>query len=727
MVTLIGACGVALVHGWLTERDTKIALLGVLLFVILATMHTLRQVSSIVDDRRRAEDDLARHLVELEATVARRTVDLERANAELGHSEQKYRSIVDNIGFGIATIRTDHVVEAVNSKLLDWYPGIDLSSETRCYEALHKPPLDRPCTDCLISNVLSTGETCEAERIHEKDGEEIVLRVVASPVRSRDGSIRSVVEMAEDITERHRAHKELEAAKLAAEKASKAKDDFLAKMSHEIRTPMNGIIGMTDLALRANLSPDQHECISIANASARELLEIVDDILDIAKIEAGKLKADEKPFEFRASIAPTGVMMNARATENGLEFLARVSPEIPEHVIGDPTRLRQVLLNLVGNAIKFTSEGMVSVEFDPCKLGDGRPGVRVEVKDTGIGIAPEAMERIFGAFEQAESSISRSFGGTGLGLSISRQLVRIMGGEIGVRRRESGGTCFWFTVAAEAMADQPPYLLPAPELANRAVLVVSEHGVHRRMFADYFRVWGADVVSARTAAEGLALTRERSFELLLRDHDLPGGPELAAAVDAEIVTSPRTRTVDDMMSPEGTDTSLNLGRPVRGSVLLDAVHRLLGIEASPAPARRSGTKKAARQADLEPMQVLLVEDNIVNQKLALRVLERQGHTVALACDGREALDQLDTHSFDLVLMDVQMPVMDGLEATRVIRRLETVSGQHVPIIAMTAQALVGDREVCLNAGMDGYITKPINVGSLMTTIAEVLDQLAPTT
>jgi len=533
--------------------------------------------------------------------------------------------------------------------------------------------------------------------------------------------------------------KELEVAKRRAEEATVAKGEFLANMSHEIRTPMNAIIGMTELALRTKLTGAQVDYLRTVKESGEALLALVNDILDFSKIEARKLSLDRMPFDFRDAVEDAVRLLAPRGHEKGLELGCRIRPDVPPMVIGDPGRLRQVLVNLVGNAIKFTDHGEVIIDVALDRQDGDEVVLKFTVSDTGIGIPAEKQWQIFGPFVQADASTTRRYGGTGLGLAISSQLVELMGGRIWIESEVGRGSRVHFAARFAVPPGPPESRQPAGSvsLERLRVLVVDDNATNRRILEEMLRSWRMNAAAVEGAAPALSLLRSAHdagdpFRLVLIDALMPDvdGFILAEEIKGDarfgglsLIMLTSAVLPEVRQRARRTGFAACLSKPVKQSDLFDAILNTLG---PPARAKRQARRGPRRRALGGPtaLQILVAEDNPTNQKLVVTLLEQQGHRVVLASDGRQALARAAEQAFDLILMDVQMPELGGLEATAAIREREHGTGTRVPIVALTAHAMTGDRERCLAAGMDGYVSKPLRPDELFAVIEAVISPSA---
>ncbi len=585
-------------------------------------------------------------------------------------------------------------------------------------------------------------EALQAERWNpDLNGRDRYVFFDAAPVRNSDGEIIAAIETLQDITDRKRLEEELQTAKEAAEESSRMKSEFLANMSHEIRTPMNGVIGMTELLSDTELTREQHEYVAAVKLSAESLMTIINDILDFSKIEARSLDLDPVSFNLRDCMGDVLQTLAFQASEKGLELVCHIPPDVPDTVVGDPGRLRQIIINLAGNAIKFTERGEVVVSVSLEQENDDEAMLHFAVSDTGIGIRPEKQQIIFEPFTQADASTTRRYGGTGLGLAISARLIELMDGRIWMESAEGKGSAFHFTVRLGLL--NCPVVRQIPEkfenLEGLRVLVVDDNATNRRVLEEMLRNWRMtpfSVDSGQTALQMIAQAGESGepFPLILLDCNMPvmDGFEFTKRMKdssnldgATIMMLTSSGQRGDAIRCRELGISAYLTKPVKQSSLLDAIMTVLGkTEPDDAGGVPLVTRHMLRET-LRSLHILLAEDNPVNRKIAVAMLEKRGHTVVAAENGKEAVYAFENQNeqpFDLILMDVQMPEMDGLEATALIREKEKGSGGHIPIIALTAHAMKRDREICLAAEMDGYITKPLKFEDLFSAMERVITE-----
>ena len=649
----------------------------------------------------------------------------------------------------------------LNGVIQTWNAGAEYLFGYRAEEVIGQPilillPPERIQEEEQILASVLTGtrvERLETVRV-AKDGRRIDVSVTVSPVKDQDGQIIGASKIARDISDRKqaeeelrlardelelrvqertadlmRANSELEQARQAAEAASRAKSAFLANMSHEIRTPLNGVIGMTELVLKSPLSTQQHGYLMTVRDSGESLLSVINDILDFSKIEAGKVALDSTTFDLRESVGDTMKSFALRAHERGLELTCYIRPEVPHWVVGDYGRLRQVLVNLVGNAIKFTDRGEISLEVAQESRCQDDVVLHFTVSDTGIGVPKEKRATIFEMFEQVDGSTTRRHGGTGLGLAIAARLVGLMNGRIWVESEVGQGSQFHFTIGLRLAEEEPvePVASEPVCLHEMRVLVVDDNGTNRHILEETLRSWRMIPTTAASAQEALHLLRRareagEPYQLVITDAHMPGmdgftlveqikqDPASGSAVVMMLTSGDHP---EDMARCDQLGIAAYMLKPVKQSELLEAIELALGVVLPREEPLRSATQQSHR---VRGLHVLLAEDSLVNQKLAIALLEGQGHTVTLVNNGKEAVAATGAQEFDMVLMDVQMPEMDGLEATEQIRAREQSNDGRLPIIAMTAHALKGDRERCLGAGMDSYVAKPIRAEELFQAI-----------
>jgi len=597
---------------------------------------------------------------------------------------------------------------------------------------------DTPCIGCPVIKSIKSGQI-EHAVMHQTKSKttkgEAYWDDYAVPIKNESGDIVNIIEITRNITEQVRSEKELKQAKIAAEEANQAKSDFLANMSHEIRTPMNAIMGMTDLALATDLTKEQREYLEMVKMSSDSLLSLINNILDFSKIEARQLELEEIDFDLRTTLENAAETLAVKADEAGLELACHIMPDTPTTLIGDPSRLRQIIVNLAGNAIKFTKEGEVVIRVDKQEEEDSSVLLHFMVSDTGIGIPPDKTEKIFESFTQVDASTTRKYGGTGLGLNICKQLVDMMDGRIWVESELNKGSIFHFTSRFQLSNKKAIDVLNLKvlDLSGMPVLIVDDNATNCLILCEMTSSWDLEPTDVRDGEEALA-EMKRAFDsgspykLVLLDLQMPDmdGFEVARRVkesafgkDVEIILLTSAGQKGDALLCKEVGISGYLVKPVKQSDLLDAITLTLG---HPNEEKIPVITRYTIQDSRRRLTILLAEDNIVNQKLAVKILEKRGHRVIVASNGREAIEKIKKESFDIILMDVQMPEMDGIEATKAIRNSE-LEIRNIPIVAMTAHAMKEDRERCLAAGMDDYVSKPIKPEELFKVIEKFSGRL----
>jgi two-component system, sensor histidine kinase and response regulator len=652
-----------------------------------------------------------------------------RQTLALQGSEQRYRLIVEST-FD-AFIALDD-----SGQITDWSTQAESMFGWNRDKAIGKSvseifPSDKngKDTDHNLRALLARKAGRLQERIEltacHRDGHEFPAEAAISSLQLGEKSLFTA--FVHNVTKRKKEEREKEEAKTAAEEGSRVKSEFLANMSHEIRTPLNGVIGMTDLALETELTREQRDYLETVKLSADSLLSVINSILDFSKIEAGKVDLEALDFELRECMEAALKTLALRADEKGLELLCDVASDVPETVMGDPGRLRQILVNLVGNAIKFTDEGEIALKVEVKRTEGNQVTLHFVVSDTGIGIAPEKAESIFESFAQADTSTTREYGGTGLGLTISKRLVELMGGRIWIESQLGAGSHFHFTiqiVRSEAKLSTGDGMTPPEMLAGIKVLVIDDNRTNRRILDGLLKSWGMEPTVVPGAEEALVALDEskktgRTFQLIVTDMHMPKMDGFGLV--EKIKESGGSATATIMMLTSGghrgdaarcqqLGIAAYLLKPVRKMELREAIAKVIGARDHAPAAPTTMITRDSLQEERDPVKlldILLAEDNIVNQKLATRLLEKRGHKVMVVGNGREALAALTHKSYDLVLMDVQMPELDGISATTMLREKEKLTGTHQVVIAMTALVMKNDRERCLAAGMDGYLSKPI--------------------
>jgi two-component system, sensor histidine kinase and response regulator len=598
------------------------------------------------------------------------------------------------------------------------------------------PPHARPMVEKAVSEALKHGTPYDLTvPFVTRTGKNLWVRVMGV-AETRNGSVTRLSGALQDVTQQREAEEARIAAKDAEAAAIRAKANFLANMSHEIRTPMNGVIGMTELLLDTSLQASQREFAETIRTSATSLLGIINDVLDFSKIEAGKLDMERVPLHVRDCVEDIGMAMATQAAAKELELIVNVDPGVPDRVVGDPSRLRQVLTNLISNAIKFTHKGEVVVEVFPLALQNGRALLSFEVRDTGIGMAPETISQLFEPFVQADDSSTRNYGGMGLGLAIARRLVTLMGGRIDVSSRPGGGSAFTFSLPFDAIYDAEDVVSTSRVITRgKRVLVMDDNPTNRRVLCGQLQPVGFEVVATATGTETLKALHDaknagQPFDLVIADDQMPDcdGVGFAAQVKRAPGIDATPLILLTSVDRHGNATHLTragfaayMTKPVRGSELRACIERVLEREAEAVAGRhhnlvtRSSLATDQGQGQYQG-RVLVVEDNVVNQQVAKRFLQRLGCEVVVAENGRRGVEEYFRDQFGLVLMDVQMPVMDGLAAAREIRSRE--GSRHVPIVALTASAMTDELERCTSAGMNDLLGKPLE----LTRLCELLDR-----
>ena len=675
---------------------------------------------------------------------------------------EKYRSLFENATEGIFQTSPDGRYLDANPALARLY-GYESPEELKggLTDVGRQLYVDSGRRDDFARLMREHGSVAGFEaQVRRRDGGTLWIVEHARAVRDASGALLYYEGTVADVSQRKGAEEalaarnrellaaeaELRRAKEAAEAASRAKSEFLANMSHEIRTPMNGVMGMIELTLDTDLQPEQRDFLETARGSAEALLTVINDVLDFSKIEAGKLELDERPFDPREALGDALKTLALRAHQKGLELNCRVGADVPRVLAGDEGRLRQVVLNLAGNAIKFTERGEVTLSVAVESAAEDAVLLHFAVADTGVGVPANKLKLIFDPFTQADGSTTRKYGGTGLGLSISSRLVEHMGGRIWAESEPGCGSTFHFTarLARSRGASPSAVSLSTHQLRGLTALVVDDNATNRRILEETLRGWGMRPTAVDGGAAALAELKRataagEAYPLVLLDAQMPemDGFTLAERIRREPDLAESTVMMLTSLGHQadgGRCRELGLAnylvKPVKQSELLRAVLASLGAARPraaaavkpPAPAGRAATALAPTTGRL---RILLAEDNAVNRLVAVRLLERQGHSVAVACDGRQAVDALEREQFDLALLDVQMPELDGFEVAAAVRAREEGTGRRLPLVALTAHAMQGDRERCLDAGMDDYVTKPIQMERLTQVMADLLPAGAP--
>jgi two-component system, sensor histidine kinase and response regulator len=657
------------------------------------------------------------------------------AEEALKASEEKYRTILDSIEDGYFEVDIEGNFTFYNDAAAEMYEYPITEMMGLNYRDYTNNKYAKKLYDAFLE-IYRTQKSIRGIQyeVRTKSGKKMHVESSASLIKDRDGNAVGFRGILRDITERKNAERELERAKETAEAATRAKSEFLANMSHEIRTPMNGIIGMYNLLLDTELDEEQGDYVETGKRSADSLLTVINDILDFSKIEAGKLDLEILDFDLRTAMEEVVELPAMHAHEKGLEFAYHVHPDIPSLLQGDPGRLRQVFMNLTGNAIKFTSHGEIVVRAFLEEETKTHIKIRFTVKDSGIGISPADCKRLFSSFNQVDASTTRKYGGTGLGLAISKKLAHLMGGEIGVDSEIGQGSTFWFSAVFNKQLNvvEKKFFLPE-SIRGKRILIVDDNQTNLEILEGYLKNWGCSCDTAKSGEMALSLLTAVAkvgapFDLIISDLRMPemDGAELGRRIKNDpalkdtimiMLTSQGLRGDATMMKKIGYAAYLT--KPIRRSQLFDCLAMTFGTQTNKPKGAQHPiiTRHTLTEAQKSKIRILLAEDNLINQKLALRLLEKFGYRAEAVANGREAVKALETTSYDLVLMDVQMPEMDGFEATRTIRNPNSkVRNHEIPIIAMTAHAMKGDRTRCLKEGMDDYVSKPIQPQQFLDTI-----------
>lgn len=650
-----------------------------------------------------------------------------------GPDEQRHWQLMDKLGVPYYEMDLRGTYTFVNRKYCELYgTAVEGDLVGKNFKEFFGPE-ELKYFRSAFEQVFLTGQPCKQEFKVKFGRSFYYAEHVVSLKRDHHGNPVGFMVITGDRTESEQHRIELAAAKEAAEAASRSKSEFLANMSHEIRTPLNGVLGMLELASATDLSLEQKDLLDMAQSSAKSLLGVLNDILDFSKIEAGKLELECTEFDLHETVCEALRTMAIGAHQKGLELAYVVEPGVPELVRGDPARLKQVLINLTGNAVKFTDRGEVELRVE--RVSEGEPDrpvlLKFSLSDSGIGIAEEKQRLIFDAFSQADTSTTRKYGGTGLGLAICSRIIALMGGELRVSSSPGSGSTFYFTL---------PFEIRRPEVAETSVvdglqglraLIVDSNASNRRQLQNWLQDWGASSVAVSSVDAALQCLRSKPgpgpFALALLDYHLLSTDEFREMTQLRETAALRSAQLIMLLRADdysgSTQRCRDLGivhhlmKPVKKSELLGA----LCSRARGAAGKRAGSVSPNDAVThRKPLKILLAEDNLVNQRLAAKLLEKLGHAVVVSKNGREALERLNQASFDLVFMDVQMPEMDGFRATAIIRERERSAGNHLPIVAMTAHALSGDRERCLEAGMDDYVAKPVQASQLQDAIERVM-------
>ncbi|PLA74801.1 hypothetical protein CYQ88_04215 [Hydrogenovibrio sp. SC-1] len=672
------------------------------------------QISS--DEMRQLHDEIRRH-----------------SAVELQAQEKKFKAILESLNDGVCELDLACQFQYANDAALSLF-GVQQNqlSQVNIFETFAISGYEQNPERLKAELIAGQAVVSESAQLLGQKGAKIPVSIVLSPIKQND-NVSSIALLFRDISSQKAYERELAQAKQQAEAGSKAKSEFLATMSHEIRTPLNGIIGVSSLLSDEDLTTEQHELAGTIKRSGEALLAIINDILDFSKIEAGQMETEKVSFDLYELFEDVSEIFGMQFSQKDLEFIVAPSPEVPRWVVGDPIRIRQILINLIGNAIKFTETGEVSVIAKKLSVSSQVNRVRFEIRDTGIGVSQDQQQKLFQPFSQADGSTTRRYGGTGLGLSITKQLIELMGGQIGVESKLNEGSLFWFELPLEETnleKIQQDQQLQAETFQQQRVMIVDDNQTNCQVLEKQLRAWGLRPVIAHSGADALKLinayhAKGERFDLGVLDMQMPGmnGIELAqlmrqlsSCTDIKLIMA--SSHYSNHWSEESKELfDYCLRKPLRQSILREVVSRVLnnGTVQQNAGSLTSQPSPVRLQQESQHKHILVVEDNHVNQVVATKILEKLGYQVDIAQNGQEGVDVFETGHYDLVLMDCQMPIMDGYIATHQIREGGD-KGQKVPIIGLTANAMEGDREKCIQAGMNDYLTKPINLSKLTAAL-----------
>ncbi|MDR4987501.1 MAG: response regulator [Bacteroidales bacterium] len=667
-------------------------------------------------------------------SISYNITERKQAEDKLRESEQLFRNLTNNLSVGVVMISKDMEVMTINPKMREWFPRDDYNKCPRCYIAFNTPERSTPCENCPVAKTLVDGKTHTYEREAETHLGKKVLLITSTAITDINGEIIAAIEMADDITERKQTEKILIEAKAQAEEANKAKSEFLANMSHEIRTPLNGVIGFTDLLQKTSLNKTQRLYAENANTSALSLLAIINDILDLSKIEADKLELEIIEADMIRLMQEAIDIIKFHAAEKQLELLLNIDPAMPRFALVDPVRLKQILVNLLSNAVKFTEKGEVELRLGFEAIDENQGRFSVSIRDTGIGISEEHQKRVFDVFMQADTSTTRRYGGTGLGLPISGLLARKMGSRIELKSAPGEGSTFYFTLETSYRRGKMLDVRDIKEV--KRVLLVDDNDQNRLILQHMFDFWGIHLTGCSGCKEAIEVLKESPpFDVIIMDYHMPetDGLETIRMIRQEPGLVPEEQNIillhsssDDPNIYKHSKTlkiRYTLTKPIKSQELLQYLKSLQNeyLPVKEKKEKKDSIKNMLIDKEAQPL-IMLVEDVEMNILLIKTLISQRipGATFLEASDGKEALELLKTNTPDLIFMDVQMPVMDGWETTRILRKNEEGTKQHIPVIALTARVLKEEIEKCVEAGMDGFLGKPINHQALYETLLKHL-------